>query len=130
VFHSIRRYQLWQYSVSHGQLLLRSPKDATHGTRVDVLFSGVRSLNLPTLIDGLSIEESKEPAAVRDVGNLGAWSTGGERASLNGYKLYRLKGPDCDGHIVAASVTHLEDEGEYHEPTRLVQGPGSGLRAF
>jgi hypothetical protein len=33
-----RKFQIWLYSVSHGQLLLRSNRSDEFRTRVDVLF--------------------------------------------------------------------------------------------
>jgi hypothetical protein len=32
-----RRFQFWQYRVSHGELLVRSPKDAAHPRNVDLM---------------------------------------------------------------------------------------------
>jgi hypothetical protein len=38
---SDRYFQLWEYQVSHGMLLLRSPRSPEHQTNLDVLFHGV-----------------------------------------------------------------------------------------
>ena len=50
-----RRFQLWEYRVSHGQMLLRSVPPGEDATNVDVLFWGVSRIDLPTRFDGLKI---------------------------------------------------------------------------
>src|ERR1035437_5423461 len=50
-----RRFQVWEYSVGHKQLLLRSTKDVDHPTRVEIAFKDVRAMQIPTVIDELSI---------------------------------------------------------------------------
>jgi hypothetical protein len=55
-----RSFQMWEYDVSHQQLLLRSPKADDHPTNVDVAFVGVNYINLPTFIAQLSIVEPDE----------------------------------------------------------------------
>ena len=91
-FESSRRFQVWLYTVSHAQLLLRSTKTGDHATRIDLLFKNVRSLNLPTATDGLRVREV-------------------ERG------VYQLNGPDWQGLIEAEAFFDSEDEGEYHEPS-------------
>lgn len=47
-----RKFQFWEYKVSHGSLLLRSPKTAEgFETNVDIVFSGVEYISLPRHID-------------------------------------------------------------------------------
>jgi hypothetical protein len=55
VDHRERVFQVWAYTVGMGRLLLRSSKNETFGTRVDVLFQNVRAMKLPTLLDGLVV---------------------------------------------------------------------------
>ena len=50
-----RRFQVWEYRVGHGSLLLRSPKGQQHDRNVDVVLVGVEYLALPHVLDGLSI---------------------------------------------------------------------------
>jgi hypothetical protein len=42
-----RKFQFWQYRVSHGEVLVRSPKDAAHPRNVDLMFVGVEYVDLP-----------------------------------------------------------------------------------
>jgi len=61
VFSGERVFKLWEYQVSHGQLLVRSPKcPATHGVReqvtnIDFVCLGVEYLALPRILRGLEI---------------------------------------------------------------------------
>ena len=53
--NSDRSFRLWEYRVSHDQLLVRSPKSETNSTNFDLIFVGVKYIELPALFSGLSI---------------------------------------------------------------------------
>jgi hypothetical protein len=53
-------FQLWEYRVSHGQMLVRSPKSPTQQTNVDIVFVGVEYVDLPRYLRELEIEEPTE----------------------------------------------------------------------
>ena len=52
---SSRTFRVWEYDVSHKQLLLRSPRDGTHSKNIDLVFVGVEYLDLPTSLHGVTI---------------------------------------------------------------------------
>lgn len=52
-----RVFQLWEYRVSHGQMLIRSPKDQVHKANVDIVFAGVEYVDLPRYLHGLEIDD-------------------------------------------------------------------------
>ena len=56
---SQRRFQLWEYRVSHGSLLIRSPMGPEEQTNVDVLFDGVEYIGCPRMMRGLSVREGR-----------------------------------------------------------------------
>lgn len=56
-FTSNRRFRLWDYNVSHKQMLLRSPKTSTVPTNLDVVMWDVEYLECATTLDGLAILE-------------------------------------------------------------------------
>ena len=58
-----RRFQFWFYRVSHGELLIRSAKEAPGTRNIDVMFVAVEYVDLPRVFDGLAIV----PAAPADV---------------------------------------------------------------
>ncbi len=110
---SDRKFQLWLYSVSHGQLLLRSPKSAVEPSRVDVLFQNVLGLHLPTLMEGLNIELADQQLARFATSNLAAW---GPLKS----NVFRVFGSDWEGYVVASNVSTHVDDGEHHTPSKLL----------
>ena len=55
MFNSKRVFQIWDYSVSHGQLLLRSAKADEHATNIDIVFWGVRAINLDAVLKGVAL---------------------------------------------------------------------------
>ena len=46
--------------MSHGQLLVRSPKDANHSTNLDLMFSGVEYMDLPRHLGQIEVHEPDE----------------------------------------------------------------------
>lgn len=108
-----RRFQLWTYTASHGQLLLRSPKAPEHPERIDVLVKDVTWINLPTLLHGLHVEVAGGEAARERLAAAGVHEIGTRR-------LYLLRGRGWSGHVLAGAVFHHVDDGEYHSPSALL----------
>ena len=72
LYRSERRFSLWAYTVSHGQLLLRSPQgtDPLRDTTIDVLFKPVTAMKVPGQFSGLAIRcatEEETSLAEQDV---------------------------------------------------------------
>jgi hypothetical protein len=106
-FESRRAFRVWRYSVSHSQLLLRSNRNdqiplsnnrfGEHSTRIEVLFKGVKSMEVPTSMKGLDIRKEGD--------------------------IFRLRGVDWSGHIEALVMFSIEDEGHFYDPSSLfIQG--------
>jgi len=55
--YSARRFQLWEYKVSHGGLLIRSPRGTSNATSIDLIFDGVEWVSCPRLLRGVEIAE-------------------------------------------------------------------------
>jgi hypothetical protein len=109
-----RRFQLWRYTVSHGQLLLRSNKSEAHHTRCEIFFKDVVRMDLPTLMDEVEVDVAADadvPAFVLELGVCERW----ERP------VYRVGGRGFVGYVVAGAVACAEDEGEYHTPSSLFE---------
>ncbi|HEY1265791.1 MAG TPA: hypothetical protein VGH16_00945 [Candidatus Binatia bacterium] len=117
VINSKRFFQLWSYSVSHGELLFRSTKSELFPTRIDILFKGVTEFHLPTISTDLSITEASD-IEIRDLYTLSPASSKDTHV-----KVYVVKGrrarsvDDYLGYIIALAAFTHEDEGEYHEPS-------------
>ena len=103
--HFQRRFQVWNYTVGHGQLLLRSTKSSEFPTRIDILFKNVTAIHLPTTFDGVTIAEASDE----------------ERNRLKIHKnesekLFIVRGDAFEGYVIAGTVAHHEDEGEHSDP--------------
>ena len=108
-----RRFQLWSYTIGHSQVLLVSTKDRSHATRCEILFKDVARIDLPTLVDDLEIDavdEREVPASVLQLGADEMWDR----------TVYRVRGRNCLGYVVAGLVMSAEDEGEYNAPSSLL----------
>src|SRR4051794_37367055 len=113
IINSERLFQLWGYTVSHGQLLLRSVKADDSATRIDVFFHFVRELHMPALLQGLSVQEDPGDHA-RNLCSVGVR----ESPSFDhGLKVYTVTAKDFSGYVAASSCSCHEDEGEYNEPS-------------
>ena len=58
-----RRIDLWRYSISHRQLLLMAPADASNPARLWIYLKGVEHIDIPTSIDCASVvsDDAKAP---------------------------------------------------------------------
>ena len=104
-----RTFQVWAYTVSHGQLLLRSTKSQSTPTRIDILFKDTAAMCLPAAFDNLILSR----AQANDLGLDAA------TAATTGKTVYRLKGTNFDGFVVAGAVVVHEDDREYDEPSEI-----------
>jgi hypothetical protein len=52
-----RQFQVWDYTVSHKRLLIRSPRNEDFGYNVDIIFEVVKSINIQTSLGEISIED-------------------------------------------------------------------------
>jgi len=55
-----RRFQVWEYRVSHASLLIRSPKSSHFEQNVDIMFVGVEYLRVPSSLQGVVLDESTD----------------------------------------------------------------------
>jgi len=62
---SNRTFKLWEYRVSHDQLLLRSPKTEEMPTNIDIAFVGVKYLDLPTQLANLELVATEDADLAR-----------------------------------------------------------------
>jgi hypothetical protein len=111
IIGSDRRFQVWSYTVGHGQLLLRATKTDERPTRIDVLFKGVKEFHLPTLCDGLSITEASDEEVLK-LCDLRKSPT-----LYNREKVFMIQGTDFVGYVAALAVFSHEDKGEYFDPS-------------
>jgi hypothetical protein len=104
-----RPFQVWSYTVSHGQLLLRSPKSLSNPTRVDILFKNTVAMFLPAAFESLTISRVHAQDLGLDETALG----------LKGKTIFRLRDLHFDGFVAAGAVVIHEDDREYDEPSEI-----------
>lgn len=103
--------------MSHDQLLIRSVKGDGCETRIDVLFKNVDFIYLPTLFSGLQIQKTGIDE-LRKVAGLHV------TASQN---VFRLTTKGEVGYVVAGAVFVHEDQGEYSDPSALINDEGAAI---
>jgi hypothetical protein len=108
-----REFQIWNYSVGHGLLLLRSPKATGRPTRIDVLFTDVRVIELRTSLSTLNIEEV-------ELADVAERATKPIETMESDLRIFMLKCKTWTGYVVAGSVQWHEDQGEYGQPSHFV----------
>jgi hypothetical protein len=112
VFESQRRFQQWRWSVGHSELLLRSNKDTSNPTRIEILFKPVVALKIRAHMEGLRIVELDDS----DAEAIKLDAALDEKSSCSS-KIYALESGVFRGYIVAAVMVVHEDDLEYYEPT-------------
>ncbi|MCB1006286.1 MAG: hypothetical protein KDB35_19035 [Acidimicrobiales bacterium] len=115
-----RLVQVWSCSVSMKQLLLRATKSTDAPTRVDLLFTGVAAMNLPTMgIRDLEVQVATSTERSRILAEVPV-------AHLEERTCFVLTGVDnlsvapFRGWIVAGAMNSCEDDGEYYEDSQLI----------
>ena len=93
-------FQLWSYDVSHSYLLLRSTKTDARPTQIDVMFKGVKRIDLPVLIDNLEVRDLDVEA--------------------DGPHGFQLTGSGVEGLVIAWVGAWLENDLEYYDPSPLL----------
>lgn len=97
-----RKFQFWQYRVSHGELLVRSPKDAAHPRNVDLMFAGVEYVDLPRCLPDLEVDEPSDDDLARAQERLGE--------SVASRNVVVLKSQGRHYVVIAATVKVEESE--------------------
>jgi hypothetical protein len=107
------RFQVWSYSTSHGQLLLRSPKSKDRPSQIDVLFKNVAAIHLPAVFDDIDIKiiQSAELMSQPQVGAL----------QMSGREIFQVIGQNVDGYVVAGIVVANEGDLEYDAISPLLE---------
>jgi hypothetical protein len=112
LFRSSRHFQIWQYRVSHRQLLIRSVLEGDDPSRIEVLFRNVAAIKIATAFDGLVIREPspEELSAIRQQAG----------PSVTVDRAFVIEALDLFGYIVASNFSTAEDNGDYKTPSSLL----------
>jgi len=60
-----RRFQLWHYIVSHGQLLIRSSMENRETTNIDISFTAVTYVEVPRHLGEITLDEATDEERAR-----------------------------------------------------------------
>ena len=98
-----RKFQVWDASPSFQRLLLRSPKTEAREWKenIDIIFFGVKHLDIPFMFNGIEIEDVTESDKHGYVKPLGSED-----------KIFVLKNQDGQGIIVASQLKILSNKGD------------------
>lgn len=66
-----RNFQFWDYRVSHGSLLIRSPKKGEDNFNIDIKFYGVEYVAVPRHLKGVSISTATKEEVLELKNKLG-----------------------------------------------------------
>lgn len=109
-----RMVQVWSYTVGHSRLLLRATKDRGHPTRVDILFKNVAAMSLPSVMRQLVVRQASPLEQEEILSTI-------EVDHSEDRRYFILEGPGFAGWVVAGVMVTVEDEGEYYEPSPLLE---------
>jgi hypothetical protein len=103
-FESERRFRIWDYTVSHKQMLVRSPMSPSpeeSSENIDIVFWGVEYIGIPSMMSGVEVRQASDEEAASeallgmkcDSRSLFVLSSGGGRFTVvaAGYKVLRNK---------------------------------------
>ena len=102
LYFSERHFKLWDYNVSHSQLLLRSLGSAEVGKNIDVVFAGVEFLQLPLTLRGLKLAQASAKETARVIGSL-------TRVGESCY-IYSLRSGPRRYYVAASAFKVLEND--------------------
>lgn len=104
-----RSFQLWTYTVSHAQLLLRSNKTDQYRTRIDVLFKDVGRICLASKMDAVAIKRINN-------NEFKLYSSFSDEKELRRRNIYVLLSNESKiNYIIAGSMSWNEDSGDYND---------------
>jgi len=106
---SQRVFQLWEYRVSHGSLLIRSPKSPSERLNIDIACVGVEYMAVPRCFQGVQICEATDQECAHLEGLL--------QRSLDRRLIHILASGEARFPIVASSLRISEhDHDIFHSP--------------
>ncbi|MDR7320852.1 MULTISPECIES: hypothetical protein [Catenuloplanes] len=114
LFRSERDFSVWAYTVSHGQLLLRSgwPSDAgAHPTRIDLLFKPVQAVKSRMNHSGLVVRcatDEEHERIIRDSG-----------LKPVAVRVFVIESGDALDYVVSGAVGWQEDDQAANAPSAL-----------
>jgi len=95
-----RKFQLWEYSVSHGSLLIRSPKNNKNKINIDVKFFGIEYISAPRHLGEFQLASPSDNELQKLISIL--------KKDLSPNNVYVLKSK-AYRHLIVASKVKIEE---------------------
>lgn len=111
IYSSDRRFEVWRWGVGHTGLLLRSNPPSDGQPRIEVLFKPAHAVCLPTLLEGLVIDQPHAEALPGD-----AFAAVG-RGLREWEHFYTVTSHSVSGWVIGGSVSGRQDQENYSAPT-------------
>jgi len=121
IFKSTRYFTLFDFVISHGQLLLRSQKNDESGNNIDIVFSGTTYIQLFSRLNGLVITRIEN-----DISNISHSSVKKFLEYDNNY-LFEIESNGEKYSIAASFVTVYENKLEFSESSLNAIGNRRGV---
>jgi len=115
IFKSGRYFTVFDYSVSHGQLLLRSDKIKGYKENIDIIFYDTTFVQLFTMLYGVSI-------SLADKKEIITYNSVREYFSYDNKNLFEIESKGEKYYIAASFVRVFENQLEFNESSINVEG--------
>jgi hypothetical protein len=109
IFESNRYFTVFDFILSHGQLLLRASKDDDNNKNIDIAFFGVRYIQLFTSLFGVSIRLVDLNKDIVNYDSVSSFLNG------DGNHLFEIVTKSEKFYIAASHFKVYENELEFHE---------------
>lgn len=109
IFKSGRYFTVFDFAVSHGQLLLRASKDENNLKNIDIIFFGVRYIQLFTSLLGISIRLVDKNKSLIDYDSVSSLLNSEENC------LFEIETKGDVFYIAASYLKVYENELEFNE---------------
>lgn len=104
---SSRKFRLWEFRVSHDQLLIRSVRSQQHPRNVDIIFEGVDYIELPTKPGDIAIDKPTREDVLHVHTSF--------RDDIDEKDIYVIVAQGRRFFVVAAGMRTIENELEFYE---------------
>jgi len=108
IFKSERYFTIWDYQVSHGQLLLRSDKRKGHEKNIDIIFFDSTYIQLFAMLYGVSIRKLNKNENIK-------YNSVKEYLNYDNSYLFEIESGKEQYYIAASFVRVFENELGFNE---------------
>lgn len=112
-YKSERYFTIWDYSVSHGQLLLRADKRKGFETNIDIIFFDTTFIQLYAFLEGIQIKILDKPVPIK-------YNSVKKYVGQNENNLFEIETKNEKFYIAASFIKIFENHLEHYESSLIV----------